>query len=163
MRRLFPLIATLLLLALRIADAATLAPGMPMPPLTLTDQHDAKAAIAPDTRMVIFARDMAAADIVEKALADNGAALLADAAALFVSDISGMPGMVRKFIAMPAMRKRPYRMILDRDGKVTADMPVQKDQVTLLRLDAMTIQTVEYLDSADRLRAALEAARSASP
>ncbi len=163
MQRPFLLIAMFLLLALQAAGAATLAPGMPMPPLTLADQHDVKAAITPDTRTVVFARDMASADIVEKALADNGAALLADAAALFVSDISGMPGMVRKFIAMPAMRKRPYRMILDRDGKATANMPAQKDQVTLLRLEAMNIQAVEYIDSADRLRAALEASRSASP
>ena len=147
------------LFAAHLAAAATLAPGMSMPAFTFADQHGVTASIEPTTRIVIFARDMDAADIAEEALAANGAALLADADALFVSDISGMPGMIRKFVALPAMRKRPYRMLLDREGNATADIPVEKGKVTVLRLDMLKIESIEYADSAAKLRAGLEAAR----
>jgi hypothetical protein len=158
MRNTFLIVAACLL-ALRVAAAAPLAPGMALPALTLADQHDRQATLGPEIRVVVFGRDMKSAEIVEEALADGGDALLASADAVFLSDISGMPGMIRRFIALPAMRKRPYRMVLDRDGKATADFPVQEGKVTLLRLDALKIEAVEYMDSAQALRAALEAAR----
>jgi hypothetical protein len=157
------LLAAACLCAAQLAAAATLAPGMPMPAIALADQHDVKASIGPDTRIVLFARDMDAADLAEEALAADGAALLTDAGALFVSDISGMPGMIRKLIALPAMRKRPYRMLLDREGDATADMPVQKGKVTVLRLDALEIEAVEYVGSAAQLRGVLESARRPDP
>ena len=137
------------LCAVQVAAAVMLAPGMPIPVITLADQHDVKASVGPETRMVIFARDMDAADIVEKALDGDGAALLLDAGALFVSDIAGMPGMIRKLVAVPAMRKRPYRILLDRDGIATANMPVEKGKVTVLHLDALKINAVEYVGSAE--------------
>jgi hypothetical protein len=152
------LIAAVFVLGLRIAAAATLAPGMALPALTLADQHDQTVSLGPEIRIVIFGRDMDAAEIVEKALADGGATLLAEADAVFVSDISGMPGMIRKFMALPAMRRRPYRMVLDRDGDATVEFPVEKGKVTLLRLNALQIEAVEYVDSAPSLRAALETA-----
>ena len=80
-----------------------------------------------------------------------------------MSDISGMPGMIRRFVALPAMRKRPYRMVLDRDGQATAEFPAEEGKVTLLRLDALKIEAVEYVDSAQALRAALEAAAPKEP
>jgi len=161
--RISHLFTTVLLCTAQLAFAATLAPGMAMPALALTDQHDAKASITPETRLVIFARDMDSAEIAQDALEKDGAALLTGADALFVSDISGMPGMIRKFIAMPAMRKRSYPMLLDRDGKATTDMPVEKGKVTLLRLDALKIGAVEFVGSAAELKATLEAAQNPAP
>jgi hypothetical protein len=138
------------------AAAATLGPGMTLPALTLTDQHDAAATIGPDVRLVLYTRDMDGADIVEEALAENGAALLEGAHAVTVSDISRMPGVITRLFALPAMRKRPYRMILDRDGAPTADFPWEEDKVTALFLEQMKIQRVEYVDTPAALRALLE-------
>ena len=126
------LIAAAFLLGLRIAAAATLAPGMQLPEITLADQHDVKASIGPEVRIVIFTRDMDAAGIVEEALAADGAAALANANAVFVSDIHRMPGMISKLFALPAMRKRPYRMMLDRNGVVVASWP---GLMTRVRID----------------------------
>lgn len=147
------------LLSIAAAAAEPVGPGMRMPALTLNDQHDVPASIGPDTRLVVFARDMDAADIVEEALADAGANLLADAGAVFVSDIHRMPGIITRLFALPAMRKRPYRMLLDREGTVTADFPSQEEKVSLIHLDGLEIKNVEYVESAVALRAALLAAR----
>jgi hypothetical protein len=147
-----------LLLSLSIATAEPLGPGMQMPAITLADQHDVQATIGPETRVVIFARDMDAADIVEEALADGGAKVLADAGAVFISDIHRMPGIITRLFALPAMRKRPYRMLLDREADVTESFPSQEEKVSLIRLDELEIEGIEYFDSAAALRAALLAA-----
>lgn len=137
--------------------AATLAPGSPLPPLTLADQHDVAMTVGPPTRLILFTRDMDAGDLVKEALAEH-AALLGAAQAVYISDISGMPSLVARLFALPAMRKRPYRMLLDRDGRATADLPSTEGKVTLLTLSGERIEAIAYLDSADAVRAALVAA-----
>lgn len=147
--------STLLLVALgAAARAVTLAPGLALPPLTLTDQHDVPATIGADTRVILFTRDMDAGDVAKEALAEH-AALLGAAAAVYVADISRMPSLVAKLFALPAMRRRPYRMLLDRDGTATADFPSRAGEVTVMRLSDGRIDRVEYVASADALRAAL--------
>jgi hypothetical protein len=147
-----------LVLSLPAAAAESLAPGVRMPGLMLSDQHDVQFTLGPETRYVVFARDMDAADIVEEALADDGAKVLADADAVFVSDIHRMPGIITRLFALPAMRKRPYRMLLDREGEVTGTFPSQEEKVSLIRLNSLEIESVDYFDTAAALRAALLAA-----
>ena len=143
---------------LLLAALSALAPGSTLPPLTLADQHDVPVTVGPTTRVILFTRDMDAGAIVKETLADNGA-LLGRAQALYVSDISGMPSLVANMFAVPAMRNRPYRMMLDRDGRATADFPSEAGKVTLLRLTDLRIDSIAYLDSAAALRAALEASQ----
>lgn len=145
----------MVLLALAFVTA-TLAPGALLPPLALDDQHDVPVTVGPTTRVLLFTRDMDAGAIVKEALAEHGA-LLGRAQALYVSDISAMPSMVATVFAVPAMRNRPYRMMLDRDGTATADFPAEPGKVTLLRLTDLRIDAIEYLDSAAAVRAALAA------
>ena len=141
--------------------AAPLTEGARMPPLTLADQHDVDGAVSADTRSVVFSRDMQAAKVVRDALGDHPAPLLDAARAVIIADISRMPSLITKLFALPAMRKRPFRMLLDRDGKVTADFPSARGKVTVFDLRAFTIERVEYVESADELRAALR--RAAEP
>ena len=147
----------MLLLALLFVGAeqvATLTPGSTLAPLTLTDQHDVAMTVGPQVRVVLFTRDMDGGDLVKEALAEH-ATLLDSAQAVYVSDISGMPSIVARLFALPAMRKRPYRMLLDRDGTATAAIPSAKDKVTVLHLTDLRIDAIGYLDSATAVRAAL--------
>ncbi len=135
-----------------------LAVGSRMPEIALADQHDAAGTIGPAVRLVVFTRDMDAGDIVKEALAERGAALLDSARAVYVADIARMPAIISKLFAVPAMRKRAYRMLLDRDGNATAAFPAVDKKVTLMQLRELTFEHVEYVDSAAALRAALQAA-----
>lgn len=135
--------------------ADTVKPGDAMPALGLRDQHDEVGVIDEQTRLVLFTKDMGSSDYVEAALAEGGAAKLADAKAVFVADISRMPGVITRWFALPAMRKRPYRMLLDRDGKATADLPSVAEHVTVLHLDEGKIERVEFAASAEQVGAAL--------
>jgi len=143
---------------------ATLAIGSAAPQLELRDQHDVVARIDDSVRLVVFTRDMNAGDIVKEALASEGAQLLAQAGAVSVADIEAMPALVTRMFALPSMRKRPYRLLLDRDGQATAAWPAAEGRVTLLHLSAGRIARIDSVDSADALRAALvEAAATQQP
>ncbi len=144
-----------LLLSVGRCAAAPLGAGMHMPVFTLADQHDVEGSITPATRCVLFNRDMASAKVLQEALADNPTVLLDTAGAVIVSDISGMPRIITALFAVPAMRKRPYRMLLDREGKVTADFPFEKGKVTVVYVKDLTVEKVEFVESPEALRAAL--------
>ena len=141
--------------------AGGLGPGTNLPATTLNDQHDAPGQIDATTENVLFTRDMDASKVAKEALADNGEQLLENAGVVYVADIARMPGFVSRFFAIPAMRKRPYRMLLDREGDATASFPTEEGHVTLIRLDDLAIRRVEHFDSAWALRRALRAAAAA--
>lgn len=139
-----------------VAAADSLAVGGELALGGLLDQHDRPAAIDESTRLVLFTRDMGASDAVAEALGDAGAARLAAAGAVWVADISRMPRVITRFFALPAMRKRPYVMVLDRDGKATAALPQTKGRVTLLRLDRLRVTEIAFADDAGQVLRALE-------
>lgn len=165
MKRLTTTVAMLVALAALVAapavDAAPLGEGATLPAIALADQHDVQTHVGPETRLLLFTRDMDASKITKEVLAEDGAAQLTRARAQYVADISAMPSLVTTLFAMPGLRKRPYPMLLDRDGSVTKDVPSQPGAVTVLTLDRSTVRHVEYVTSAERLRAVLAEAGKA--
>ena len=136
--------------------AASLAVGEPLPSMTLTDQHDQPHAIDAQTRLILFSADRDASALIEDALAEQTAESLDAAGILYVADISGMPGMVTKLIALPQMRKRPYPMLLGREAEETAMLPRERGQVTLIETDAGTITAIRFIDDEQALSQALD-------
>ncbi|TFH23775.1 MAG: hypothetical protein E4H03_05350 [Myxococcales bacterium] len=117
--------------------------------VVLEDQHGVERAVDASSDVILFTRDMDAGDIVKAALADTTAEQLDARHVVYVSDISAMPAMVARLLALPKMRKRPYPMLLDRDGDATARFPARAGLVTVLRVDDLEIVAVEYIgDSA---------------
>jgi len=128
------LLAILLLAA--TAHGAPLGVGDPMPPLALEDQHGHAGNVGDGVRVVVVSRDMDAGDVVKKALAGRDQAFLDANRAVYVANISGMPALVTRLFALPRMRERPYRMLLDRDGSATKDIPAVVGRPTVLRLES---------------------------
>jgi len=68
-----------------------------------------------------------------------------------------MPRLVAKLFALPSMRRRPYPMLLDRDGQTTARLPDVAGTVTVISLERLKITRVEQLtDSAELPKVVLE-------
>lgn len=160
-------VTCLLLLPATLAAEATpvtpLAVGSQLPALRLEDQHGVEATVGAETRYVIFTRDMDAADVVKEAYGEEGAPALAASGAVYVSDISAMPAVITRLFALPAMRKRPYRMLLDTEGEVTAAFPSEEGKVTVMRVDELIIRQIEYPGSVAELRAALTPPATPAP
>jgi hypothetical protein len=89
---------------------------------------------------------------------------LAARGAVFVSDIHRMPALITRLFALPSMRRRPYRMLLDREeAGPSARIPREEGKVTLLELDALEIRSISFLDSADAVARALRAEGAGPP
>jgi len=131
--------------------------GTRLAALELTDQHGQTRRVDAATRVLLFSRDMGGGRLIQKVLETDGAARLERYGAVYVSDVSRMPGLVRRFIAGPKMKRRPYPMLLDEEGEATASLPSQEGRATLLRLEGLEVTAVVFSDTPEALLAALEA------
>lgn len=129
-----------------------------MPVLSLKDQFDKTQNIDQSTKIVIFAHDMDGNDIVEEALASYDADKLTAMNTVFLADISGMPSLIGKLFALPAMRKRAYPIMLDREGKLVEGFKVKEEQVTVMFLDNLAITDTKLVKTGSELSTLLESA-----
>jgi hypothetical protein len=119
--------------------------GASIEPLTLEDQHGAAGAVDAETRAVFLSRDMDGGAFVREALAEDGAAKLEKAGAVYIADVHRMPGPIRRWIAIPRMRDRSYPVLLDTEGEATASLPSEEGKATWIRLEGLQIVEVRLL------------------
>lgn len=155
-----PVLTFLLALAslVAVATPAVTEPvveGSVLAPITLEDQHGVEHQIDAATRGVLFSRDMDGGAFVREALAEDGAAKLDAAAAVYVADVHRMPGPIRRWIAIPRMRDRGYPVLLDQEGDVTADFPGEEGRAAWLQLEGLRVVEVRVLGSRADVEAAL--------
>jgi hypothetical protein len=116
-------------------QAEPLVVGASMPPIAVESQHGQAVSITPATRKLIFAADKAAGDLATSVLAPEPAGVLDRLNAVYLADISGMPAFVTRMFALPKMRELPFAVGLVRDAAVTADLPRQPGEVTVVDID----------------------------
>lgn len=127
-------------------------------PWTLLDQFDQAYSLENDLRVLLVARGMAGAKLVEQALAGQPRGYLESRSAVYLADISGMPSLIASLFAVPAMRDYPFRVLLDRQGRVASRYPGAKDEVLWLELRDGYLQSTRRFSDADALARALEEA-----
>ncbi|ONH52340.1 hypothetical protein SAMN04490182_3527 [Pseudomonas cedrina] len=128
MRRLV-LVALLLQCFSALADDAI----VPVKKWTLLDQNDKAYTLDDDAQVLLVARSMSAAKLVNAAIEDSPAGYLEARHMIYVADIEKMPSLV-KMVAVPAMRSAKYRILLDRDGRVASEYKGDRDSVQWLTL-----------------------------
>ena len=149
----FAVIAVSFALLLAVACASEPKPpalkvGGMVPRVMLYDQNEQPHRIDESVRVVFFAREMEGGKVIQALLAKEGPKYLEVHRAVYVADISDMPRMIAAMVAIPKMRdERPYPTLLDRDGKATASYPSQEGRVTVMVLDKLRVQSVEYRGS----------------
>ena len=148
--------ALALLLGTAVARAEPYAVGVPVPALELPDQHGESRALDSSLRAIVFSRDMAAGQIVKDAIEKAGPTLFERNHSVYVVDLAGMSAFVRRWFAMPGLRRKPYRILVDDAGTRTADFPSVAGRPTVLLLDDLRVSRVEQPASADELLALLE-------
>jgi hypothetical protein len=150
-------IAALLLLA-TTARAEPLRPGGTLARRELPDQHGEARAIDESVRFVVFSRDMSAGDVVKATVEKAGADVFERSGAVYVVDVKGMPALIRRMFAMPGLRRRPYRVLVDADGSKTSDFPGGAGSPTVLVLDRLKVVRIALPTSAQELLDVLGAA-----
>lgn len=146
----------LLLLGLLPLCAHAVEVGERLAPWTLLDQFDQAYTLNDQAQILLVARSMDAAKQVDAALQGQPKGYLEARHAVFVADIQRMPRLIAKLFAVPAMQAYNYRVMLDREARITPRYPGAVDKVLWLQLDkGQLIEQREYA-SATELRQALE-------
>ena len=155
-------VALLGLLSLGIACASEPPPakllvvGAHLAPATLLDQNEVPHPIDKSTRIILFAREMEGGAVIRALLDEEGPKYLEEHRALYVADISGMPTLIARLVAIPKMQEeRPYPTLLDRDGATTAFFPAEAGRVTVMALDNLRVTAIDYRDSLAGVREAV--------
>ncbi len=149
------LAAVLLALLAVTASAEPYAVGTSLRAFSLEDQYGIRGEVDTRVRLLLLTRDMDGGDLVKRALADVDQKFLDERRAVYIADIARMPALVSKLVAVPRMRKRPYRVVLDRDGSATRDLPYAAGKATAIFLDDLRITRIAYLATAEEVRAAV--------
>jgi hypothetical protein len=144
------------------ASAESLAVGDAFPLATLEDQFGVEHILDASVAVVLFSRDMDGGAVMremlqEESLGEPPLVFLGRIRAVCVADVHRMPGLIRRAIAKPRMRKRPYPLLLDESGEPTAAWPSAEKQTTLIRLREGRIAEVADFADVAALRAALGA------
>jgi hypothetical protein len=145
-----------LLLSLLPVWAQAVEVGERLAPWTLLDQFDQAYTLDNQAQILLVARSMDAAKLVDAALQGQPKGYLEARRAVFVADIQRMPRLIAKLFAVPAMQSYNYRVMLDRDARIAPRYPAPADTVLWLQLDQGRLVARHEYNAATELRQALE-------
>ena len=123
--------------------------------IKLQDQHEAQYQVDSTTTRVLFSRSMDGGTLIQEAL-EAEPELVKDTALVYVADISGMPSLIARFVALPQFKKFPYRVALDNEGEQTKPLPAIKDQATLIELTNNQITNITFYETTEALQTGLK-------
>jgi hypothetical protein len=146
---------SVLLMSASAAFAAPVVLEQPLPTLALQDQHTQPWSVKADTRLVVFAAGRKPSNVVMEVLGAQAKGFLESRQAVYVADMSRMPGFVTRTFALPALRDQPFAVGVNLDDKQLADWPRQEDAITLIRLEAGRVSSIAYVRTAAELKSAL--------
>ncbi|MFV3016460.1 FAD/FMN-containing dehydrogenase, partial [Pseudomonas sp. KHB2.9] len=143
-----------LLLSLLPVWAQAVEVGERVAPWTLLDQFDQAYTLDDQAQVLLVARSMDAAKLVDAALQGQPKGYLEARHGVFVADIQRMPRLVAKLFAVPAMQSYNYRVMLDRDARIAPRYPAPVDKVLWLQLNNGKLTARHEYGSAAELREA---------
>ncbi|MFP4638961.1 MAG: hypothetical protein ACLFMY_00820 [Guyparkeria sp.] len=139
-----------------------LVPGERFPMLDLEDQFGDEHAVPGEATLIIFSGSKQADDDLSGTLGEIAGDALRAGEIIYLSDISRMPGLITKLIAMPALKDRDYPVTLIREEGVADTLPATDGCVTLFQLSGEgEVHRIDEACEPDELRDALTADGSA--
>ncbi|UJF21885.1 hypothetical protein [Shewanella sp. OMA3-2] len=146
------LLSTSLLSTAIIAEQSPLKVGDMLADISLQNQFEKPLKVTSETQVLLFSRDMDGGEVVQAAF-DATPENQRPAKLIYVADLSGMPSLIAQFIAVPKMQDYSFMLGLDREGDITARLPAEKDQATIIKLNQLKVISIEYAQDAQSLMA----------
>lgn len=147
-----------LLAALAAAPLVALAApqlGEPLPELDLKDQFELAWRVEPGTKLVLFSSSRKAGDMVQAVLGEQPKGFLASRQAVYLADMSRMPGFVTRTFALPVLRAMPFSVGVVLDEQLLADWPRQDGAVTVIGLQDARVSSLTFATDEAALRSVL--------
>ncbi|OEG73368.1 hypothetical protein BEL05_13970 [Shewanella colwelliana] len=144
------LVFVLSLLVFSSAQATTITVGDSLQVVDFKDQHEQSIGVSADTKVLLFSRGMKGGDIIKEAL-ETLPQTEQPAHLVYIADISGMPSLIAKFVAVPQMKDLPFSIGLDREGEQTQLWPGDKETATVIKLEQLKVMSVTQAATASEL------------
>ena len=138
-----------------LSFAQVVSTGEKLPFLHLETPSGDEVILGEETRLLIVAFDKAMGKTADRVLRDN-ADLLEEAQAVYVTDISQVPGFVWSMFMKPAFQKYDYPVVLLKDEELALRFPRKDDHLTLLYLRGQIVTDVVFVAEEALLRKALK-------
>ena len=116
----------------------------------LPDQFDNNLTFNSEVKTIIMAFEKDIAVDINDFLKDKDKKFLINNSAIFVADISSMPGFVTTLFALPKMRKYPYSVMLIYD-EFGEKFNIQDDKFTIYKLKDSKIEEILYFEDTKEL------------
>lgn len=121
---------------------------------TLLDQNEKAYTLNDSAQVLLVARSMSSAKLVNAALEGQPEGYLDARNIVYVADIEKMPSLV-KLVAVPAMRSAKYRIMLDQDGRVANRYGGDRDTVQWLVLNNGVVIKEQRFTDDEKLKQAI--------
>ena len=108
-----------------------------------------------ELKSLLFVTGMGAKDLAQTSLKSIDKNCMEQDELVYLADISGMPSLISKMVAIPKMKNYDYPILLDKEGSISAKLPAKEDQVTLVKLDQNMIQSTQFFADSITLTQAL--------
>lgn len=144
-------VALFLLLGLAAAQTTTIKIGSEISQKNFLDQNEREVLIQKTTQWIFFAPDHAASEIMNQVLEGKEQQELTQKNMVYLADISKMPRLVSRFVALPNMRKLKYAIGLGQDAETLAMFPRQQSSVTVMRVENWRVVELRYLQDTHKL------------
>ena len=135
-----------------VAFANPLTVNNSVPELKIKDQFEKEHTLDSNVKTIIFSATKDENNTIKEFLNSKGNDFLTTNHVVYVADITGMPSLITKFIALPKMKNYYFPILLiDEENKVL--FPVEKDKITIITLDNSKITDVKYIKTTEDLAA----------
>jgi len=145
----------LLLISLTVSakPTTTIAPlkeGSLLPSISVNNQHGKLVKIKTDVKTIFFSAEKAPSQVINLFLKKNPEFLVKQNAYL-VANISGMPFLISKFVAIPKMKKYPYDVLLVKQKGLFSFMPHKEGQLSILKISNGKITSISFVKNEKEL------------
>ena len=132
------------------AFANTLTVGSNIPTLTIKDQFEKDNIVDENIKTIIFSATKTENTTIKEFLQSKDKELLATNKAVYVADITGMPSLITKFVAMPKMKNYSFSILLIDEANKTL-FPVKEDMISIISLENGKVIDIKYIKTAAEL------------
>ncbi len=136
-------------------DHRELAPGAVLARQSCVNQHDQASELDESLKGVLFVSNMDASKILHAVLQQQGEEFLKSRGLRAVADISRMPAIISRLVAVPRMREYSYSLCLIRDAESGDPWPRRPGEVLLIELDNLKVRSISSARTEAELRALL--------
>lgn len=124
--------------------------GVRFPEAVFENQYAEAVKVSSETKWLVFVADKDISKIVTEYL-NESKFNLDSAKVIYISDISAMPSLITKMVALPKMRKYSFKLALDRTGDVTKSWPKKSGKATVVQLSELKVQQIQYLETKEEV------------